>query len=702
MSRRGAADLTWPVGMALGAGIAAGAGWFAAPWLSAHLGPPVAIDPAAWMILVPGRDQSMADAAESSGTGIVDGALLLGIRAFGRPDVLIPRAGTVVRAIDISLAPDSGPLVVNIHDASGAVAHAAELTPTGWRARPSAPITPYASGSSEAVRLELSGTLVVDGVPNGAGAPTKVEFVSRERAARITALRLTGADGSIVAEGTFGLPEPSRTVRGGGAMLGALVLAALAIVVRGPGSAAKGILSASLTLVPPALVLATPYTTWRAIGERLYLLHTPAADLRTGVFLAALLPLGSASILATGVLPLERGSGPQISRIGIVAALILTTALGCQHLRGPELLWALPGLAFLALPWRSAGALGYASRDVLLREIPTYLFVAGLGWGTGLLPAVLWRLLCLWADARVLLASAPRLGADALFLTVACLPFGVEGALRSTYLLDGWDPEKLVGTNVGETGRSAVMVPFWEGTCGEQARVIYTFGGSSAGGAYQFRHDAGAFFPARLHARMCERGLSVHSRNFGNGGRDSQGEGQRREGEQALSGMGPGNSKQERHGQQRLRPGQDRPCHRSARGQTPPLPTKPPGHRQHRATEPHLHAGDRGERPCGGPGQEPCRRRARERPGRAVRDLRREHRRRQGAGERESLEADRDRQAQARQSHGDRSHHDLRRARKPRLQLARVVGREPGLQQRSTVHEVDPRIIQRKAAPGGV
>ncbi len=513
--------------------LTASLGWFAAPRVYAHLGPPVAIDPAVWMILVPGRDQSMADAAEASGTGIVDGALTLCVRTFGRPDVLITRSEATATRITVTLAPDSGPLVINAHASNGAVTHIAELTTTGWRNRPKGVLHPYASTGPVIIDLTAAG-VVVDGTPGGAAVRSPLELHADEIPARVTALRIDDADGNAIAEGTFGIPEPGAGVRGAGALLTLVLLGAVGLILRRArrdGRLVRGIVTVAAFGALPAAIVATPYAIWRALCERLYLLHTPAADLRTGLFLASILPVLASALLAERVLELPIRADPErpgqalqpAVRLGLATLLLAVDAAASRDLCGWQLAWALPGALFLALPWRTVLALSQAPIRALVREAPVYALLSACGWADGLLPALCWRFLCLLVDTPALLRLAPRLGADAAFVTLLALPVALEAEVRSSYLVDAWDPAQLAGASVEGTGRAAVMEPFWTGACGDEAarKRIDTFGGSSSGGAYQFKDEPEAFFPARVHERLCAQGYAIASSNFGNGGRDS-------------------------------------------------------------------------------------------------------------------------------------------------------------------------------------
>jgi lysophospholipase L1-like esterase len=206
--------------------------------------------------------------------------------------------------------------------------------------------------------------------------------------------------------------------------------------------------------------------------------------------------------------------------VGLVAVCAL---IGARGLEGAGLLWALPGALLLLLPLRAAAASGVALWGALLRASPAPLLVAGLGWGAGLLPALLWQLLVLWAEAPRLAARAARPGADALLLSLLALPLGAEALLRQTYLDQAWSAARLSGVESGANDEVDDFAPFWIGRCGQDAGklVVWWLGGSAAGGAYQEGATAEMYFPAKLHERLCAAGFALRTVNFANGGRDS-------------------------------------------------------------------------------------------------------------------------------------------------------------------------------------
>jgi lysophospholipase L1-like esterase len=235
----------------------------------------------------------------------------------------------------------------------------------------------------------------------------------------------------------------------------------------------------------------------------------------------AILPLFGVAILRSRLLSLRVGRAGDLPWAGWAVAVALAALVGARGLDGMELLAVLPGALFLASPMWLAHKGGLSRIGVLTRDLPALGAVAVLGWGFGLLVAVLWRLVLVVAMVPKLVERAPRAGTDVLFFTVVALPVAVEIGLRTTYLDEGWSPAHLSGAERGAGEDASGVVPYWSGSCGDDAAVVWWFGGSSAGGAYQLGGQPAAFFPGRVHGALCDQGVAVRTVNFSNGGRDS-------------------------------------------------------------------------------------------------------------------------------------------------------------------------------------
>lgn len=504
--------------------IGALAGGFGAPWIAARLADVTPLDPARWTVIVPGRDERAV--TELSTTGTVDGALRVAEQAFGRVDTLVPRVEGDVTAVTVEVARGSAPIAVSFRGADGRVWRAAEVAAEGWRAGPQDGWRPYAAP----LRIEArDGRAIVGGEPAGTASPGALELSPVSGVGRLRAVRVEA--GGTTLDQRFDAPPAGPLPYVAGLVAGALLGAASALTAR-----RGAVVAALLGLVLPLLVLLPSYDTWDTLRAHLHLPAVSPLTLRRAALALAALPALAGALVSSGLLelpdaadlppsgsadhpasPSSRASARLALRISLrlAAALLLTDLLALRGLPPVAWLAGLPGLVFLALPAWTAHRAGLDPTRATLRDAPALLAVAALGWPLGLLPAVAWRLLCAWADAPAMLGRAARAGVDALFLHLLCLPLAGELALREADV--AWSPEQLAGAS----SHGGTFAPFWEASCGDPAPALYLFGGSSAGGAYQFTGEPEAFFVARLHAGLCAAGQPLRTLNFGNSGRDT-------------------------------------------------------------------------------------------------------------------------------------------------------------------------------------
>ncbi len=501
--------------IALAAVVGLLAGGLGAPWAVAHTQGRALLDPDRYQVVVPGVKVTGASLAAVAKTGVADGQLVLETRAFGAPERLVPQASGVA-TMDVELAAGSDPVVVNARAADGMQVQVATLLPDGWL---SANGEPRAYAEAHVAHFTFAdGQALVDGVMAARAAGGGVELAPQGHAG-IRRIRLADATGATLLADDFS-PTATLPQRAGWAFFGAV--AAAAAVAAGARTTWTGRLVLLVEAAFALFVLALPYGAWMAVVERLYLAQLDVGALRTFAFAAALVPLAASTLRASGLLDLERARAPELPGAAAAVAVAVASLLAARDLSGWG--WALLPVGALAawLPWRASRDLGQAPAAALLRDLPALLVPAVFGWGLGLLPAALWRLLCLSVDVPGFLRKGAQSGADALLVLLLVTPLGAETALRGTVLLHTWDPTVLAGASVGGTATVEVASAFWTDGCGAEPRArVYAFGGSSTGGAWQYRGQPGAFFPARLHAQLCAAGHAVETLNYGEGGRDS-------------------------------------------------------------------------------------------------------------------------------------------------------------------------------------
>ena len=505
--------------------LGAGGGGVLAPSVFGRLARPEPVDASKWTVLIPGIDDKVLTPGLGRGTRVGAGELLVVPHSFSRSDRILPRDDRGIALLEVELAPDSGPLLVNLASPGlqGHGIRSIKLWPDHWAGQSQLEV-PTPPGQPAVLRNEGGNVAAWTGeqwAPLTMQPVGTIELSAFDGAARLLRVRALDVDGRVVVEDDWTdapVPTPWRI---GAAAAGAVVGLLAGLVLAGAGSWPGGLLLALLLLAPPLLVLRLPHITWLSAVERLFLVRTPTWELAQMVLAAACLPLAAVAATRSGALVAGRARGrglpwPVWGGLVAVAALV-----GARDLTGWSWALVIPGAALLAAPAWLAHKGRLPRRDLLLRDLPTLLLVAGLGWGLGLLPAMLWRLLVVVAQVPTLVERAPRAGTDVLFATLLALPLGAELALRHSYLDTGWSSEHLSGAELGAGEDASGVVPYWSESCGTDPKLVWWFGGSSAGGAYQMEGRPADFFPGQVHHALCDRGLAVRTVNFANGGRDT-------------------------------------------------------------------------------------------------------------------------------------------------------------------------------------
>jgi len=503
------------------------AGVLGARPLLATLASPGAVDPARWTVLVPGLSEDVVTPNLGRGMSVAGGVLSIIPHSFGRSDRMMPRDQRPFARLEIELAPDSGPLSVNLVPPPGDPRGVAlvVLVPQGFIILPGDQLVPVAQDGPAVLLNDGQQVLAMgkDGpVRLVSMAPGSLELSATRGEARVRSVRALDATGDPIVEEHWdaeAVPVAGRLLLGlGGALLGLL---AGIVATQGPPLLALGLGEALVLLLPVALVLLASRGFWLAAVERLFLVRTTTWDLSRLALLVACLPLLTAALLRLGLLRAHEPGPRQLPPALPWAVLVLVDLAGARSL-GPWSLLVLPlGLALLATPRVLVRRARLDPTASLAMDLPALLAVAVLGWPAGLLLLVAWRLLLVAAWVPVLLKRAPRAGADALFLGLLLLPLSTELLIRHSYLDTAWDAARLSGEALGAGEDASGVHAYWSDRCGQAPATLWWLGGSSAGGAYQLQGEPAAFFPGVVHDRLCAQGVAVQSVNSANGGRDS-------------------------------------------------------------------------------------------------------------------------------------------------------------------------------------
>ena len=489
--------------------------WFA-PWLSQRTSGRTPLNPDRYTLLVPGASASDADFAERAWSGLADGELVLQARGVGLAERLILDA-PALRELELRFAQGSGPLGFTGRTVDGGPTTLATLSEVGFES-PRTGARPWTTPG--VARIEFrEGAAFAEGVALGASTP--YADLGPAGTARLRGLTLRGADGAVLLDDTF-VASPPVAHRLAWALACVALAAALhaAFTRRGATAFGRGLLALACAL--PLLVLLTRYGEWAALLERARLAGVDVGTVRRVALAASLLPVAAGVLLLTNALDatVDRPAPPAAVRWGVRAALVLAAT---RSFDGWGVTLALAGVAATLVPWRVGQAAQLPPGSVWWRDLPAGVVAAALGWGPGLALALAWRALQIVQDAPILLRrGAAKAGVDGLVVVALLVPVAAEGLARIGPLKAAWSAGSLAGASIGASTSASALTPFADERCGEgEPAVVASFGGSSTGGAWQFRGRTDAFFPAQLHRLLCAGGLSVRSLNYGDSGRDS-------------------------------------------------------------------------------------------------------------------------------------------------------------------------------------
>ena len=513
--------------LALFTGVGAGLGGAT----GGHFATPQPIDRDTWHVVSPGLDARVLDPALGRGVYVEDGALTLRQHAFHRAEILSLHDPAEVRQVAIEL--EAGVVRLNFPGPTGMTY--ATLGPDTAADPRDARATLHRPEGTPWVAEVAGDTVVLHTTsgprPLGPASGGSIELTAVSEEVRIPRLRVTARDGTLLLDEDHAATASPAAHWGLGALLGLLVGLAgrLATRTRPPSLAA---LELAVLAGLPLAVCVVPLGDWLYLVERAYLVRTPAWGLARWALALALLPTFALALLRSGVLvPPEtrhRIDGRRLWVGGCTLAALSAAVQGGPHLS--TLAITAVGLAVMLLPLRIVREAQLPPVGAALVDLPAQVAVGVLGWGAGLGVLVGWRLLTTLAGAGAgVLRAAPRPVTDHLFALLLVAPVALELAVRDTYLAEGWDLSRLSGDLAPSVGWQD-PAPFWKGSCtgGDGAptrtlRVLW-MGGSSTGGAYQFRDQPTAFFPAQAHHRLCALappGVQIVSENYGDGGRDT-------------------------------------------------------------------------------------------------------------------------------------------------------------------------------------
>ncbi len=497
--------------------------------VGSHFAQPEPLDGATWAIVSPGMSEDLMLPSLGRGTMVVDGALTISEHQAFTADRVSPAIDAPIGRVELTLAEDSDALMIQLNGGAGPGQDLRrvklEVTPDAVSVASSKTASTALDQPREATILPDDGEWVLRSgrtrVRLGAVAEARVEFSARGGTARVESLRVLDTRGEPLAEQRFDRARVAPTVKQAGRWLGRLLAAGLWLVAvrggRGP------LLAAGALAWLPLQVAAIRADAWLALSEQLLLTRTPPWELAPIATAVAALPL---AVWLVAHLPLAPGQAAEGTRPLSVpwAVTWLAALLAAAWRAGDPGLWAVLGIAWLALPLVLAVRARLRPATVWLADLPALVAVGVCGWAPGLGLALAWRLGWLLAAVGPLLKLAPRPAADHLFLLLLSLPIATEVALRGTYLDTGWRPEHTT-LGLSTEGGALDLEATWQERCGgPEAPVVIFAGGSSTGGTLQFRDMPELYFPGRVHGRLCESEAlagGLHTVNYGRGAVDT-------------------------------------------------------------------------------------------------------------------------------------------------------------------------------------
>jgi hypothetical protein len=489
--------------------------------------PVSSLDPSRWRLISPG----LSEATQTPGRGshLSSRALVLTKHLFYRDERVLPVLSGTAAALSVELHADSAALAVVL----GSPPHGVVILHySGAEIQPGL-IVPGDGTGRFRVWIE-SGETWVDGGGGpalvGPSTPDRLELSASGGAARIAALSVRDEAGQVLLNERFDEGDQNTAERGRWTVLGAaigLVLSGVILV----SSPVVAVLAISALLTPLLGVLLVP--DWLPLVERLMLKRVPPDTLARTAACLSLIPV----VWAGGVLLLQRvwWWSRRVGRLGASKSRRTITLLW-----GFSVVWAVVTqasfqshwvVALLAL-WMGSGlwvqqkAPLETSRWLGLDTLGMLMFCAP-GLAPSLLLSAMLRAGMVVAGARSFMGSAATAAVGTLALSLMAMVPGVELSLRATDLNHTWDPTRLTEERPSQAGWQDPQ-PSWTARCGPAdaalVQVLAFGGGSSTGGAYQFKSDPEVFFPAQAHLHLCAdlpADTALKTLNFGRGNRDT-------------------------------------------------------------------------------------------------------------------------------------------------------------------------------------
>ncbi len=464
-----------------------------------------------WEIVSPYRMAIFDNPQIGRGVYISDGSLNLIAHPLTASDNLLFRTDQPVAGFEITLLEDSEQLMVSLDSGTR---HVVQFSPGivlgfphGGQQTPVNTNTFKLSAEEGKMAIEAGGKLI--SLPTF--QPGAFEMSTMGAYSRIASLKLYDKQGNLLLDEDYRTRGQSPYISLGVLLVGVLLGALWGALVQRRQQLQR-LFMGSLLCAPPSLICAISPVQWLNLSETMYLTQTPNHVLANGCLFVSLLPLCAWLVLNWGWLSLEKlGRRGKVETDQFAFLLWAMSGIGCVVYSAPDspssiLVGAIPLVAYLGIPLLLMRRARFRQGRWLWLDIPSFLCIGLWGWGLGIALSLVWRWLLFLASFRVFRRWAVRPTADHLFILLLAIPVATELGLRDSYLGDGWNSQVL-GMDIHSTFDEGRAVLSWKDGCGSvepQERIHIAFsGGSSTGGAYQFKDNPEYFFSAQIHNKLC-------------------------------------------------------------------------------------------------------------------------------------------------------------------------------------------------------
>ena len=460
-----------------------------------------------WRVISPMLEELSGEPQIGLGVHIADGALRITKHLLYPSDTLVVNHEQEIQSIHFKLAPNSGTLVMSLGNTSKhfIFVEAHVLHPSS----PSDNGIPLQNHEVHLEYIENSLYLVQDGwkKPITSTRPQKIEFMTVSNSASIEYISMKDNNGSIVIQEDYrGKGTLQHAIELGG-LLGLLMGLLLSYTNKNHSIV---VWRSILTFIPLFLILQITRDSWMYFCERLYLSQNTGWELAQYASISLYLILLFIQIPSTKLIMLTSRRDPleHVQMAQWIWSILALCSVGYQYQSQSQntVYWIVYlSLLFLLLP-RLIRKAQLRSIQIYIMDIPTLLFPIVLGIELGMLMGILWRMVILMSNITQLRKWNSTVLADTFFVCLLLVPIQSELFLRSTYINTVWSPEGLQVQYRSEDTQTSLPMT-WKGICGTPPTTkdftIVVSGGSSTGGAYQFKDEPEAFFSTQIHKELC-------------------------------------------------------------------------------------------------------------------------------------------------------------------------------------------------------